>query len=150
MSYRFRLEKVLRLRRRTAEQRAREVKRAAGALARREARVQALRQALTSVVGDPETAGSPQAILRWAQRAAWLQRRRRDLRQLRVERDAAATKLSRARERLVAAHRAVEVLERLRRRQEDAWRAQERRREGKQYDEIAAIRAERQRRVDLA
>jgi flagellar export protein FliJ len=84
------------------------------------------------------------------QRSAWLVALDARLRRSLTERAAAAERVEAARARLVEAHREQEVLEQLRRRQEGEWLQEQARRERKFLDEIAAVRAARGERSDLA
>jgi flagellar export protein FliJ len=150
MSFRFRLAKVLRLRRRDVDRCALAVKLAAEELATCTANLTAIQQTMARLSTAAAPHGSAAGVVWRRQRAAWLQQRAGDLAVAVAERDAAAERLSQARDRLREAHRRQEVLEGLRRRQEQAWRAVERRRERKRFDEIAALRAARNHRADLA
>jgi flagellar FliJ protein len=140
--FRFRLEKVLRHRERREDEEARALRRAVEALRRaRERRIAQERflARLEQDGGAGRLAGADVALRSLlaeflaVQGEKWraLAQREREL--------AAAEAAQRA--RLVAAHRDREVLERLRERQREAWEDEERRRERRAMDEVAARRA---------
>lgn len=147
MNFSFRLDKVLRHRQRLVDARARDLAKAETVLAmacRDLAAIateiatlhdEAVRQRTVRV--DPHRQAHEQQWLQWLQQ-------RRD-RQADVV-AAAETTVSEAHARLVAAHREQKVLENLRERQYQQWLLDQSRTERKFLDEVAGVRADRQRR----
>jgi flagellar FliJ protein len=149
--FRFRLEKVRRLRSRLVDERARELRATIERLVAVDVRVAAL-DAEIRRYGDLAVATDAERldVERLQQRCAWLARLRAERDRVLETRREAAVAVGQARERLVIAHRDREVLDRLRERQEEAWREREERNERKRLDEIAAVRAVRKQRAELA
>jgi flagellar export protein FliJ len=141
MSFRFRLEKVLRHRRHLADQQALLVKQAASALAtirQRQAAVQEV-MASTLTAGVAERARSDVQL--WRRRADYLAGQRHVLERLDEREQEALAELHRSRRELMEAHRRCRVLELLRERAHLAWQEEQRRRERKLMDEVAGQRA---------
>lgn len=147
MSFRFRLAAVLKYRERQRDAQAAAVKQALAAL--HAARLQL--RAQDEVVGrllrcterrDAPTGGS---VDLWRQQASYLAYLRAELLRRRQAVDRAEGRWRVAQERLVAADRDCEILVRLARRQHDLWRAAQARRLQRGWDEIATVRAARQR-----
>lgn len=140
--FRFRLEKVLRHRQRLVDIRGREAVAAELAVRKAEARVAQVRAEIAALnqrsAGARSGAVDPRAL---QQDAGWQDELHRRL-QARI--DEAARKrleLTVAHEQLQAAWRDREVLARLRQRHETEWRQEESRRQQRELDEIAGIRA---------
>jgi flagellar export protein FliJ len=149
--FHFRLDRVLRWRRRCEEERARELKRAVDELARQETLITNITEEIRRIGALAATtpAGTPDVtVLR--HRAVWLAHLGTRRQELHQERAALVAKVGEARSRLVEAHRDCEILVRLRERQRAAWEAEEARRERKQMDEIVGLRVARRRVADLA
>jgi len=146
VTFRFRLEKILRLRHRKVEERGRQVREAAELLAACEERIAAARAEIAEIYATPAGRRDGAADLAWLrQRADWLTRLREVRDELEEAGQAAAVRVDQARARLLAAHRDEEILERLKQRQQEAWRQEQARRERKLLDEVAAVRAARSR-----
>ena len=147
MPFRFRLDRVLKIRERVLEQRTREVAATELEWRRRAAREAELAaedgQLCRSAFG---TAGSVLDVRDLAD-LSWRLRRLRDLRR-EAARDVeiARLELERQRARLTEAWRDVEVLRKLEGTRRAQWELEQRRREGRELDEIGGIRADRIRR----
>ena len=137
--FRFRLEKVLRHRERREDDEARAHRRALEALRRATERRRGQERLITALAREGEASRRAGGDVRqWGLLASFLavqEDKRRAL--LRRECEAAAAAAVQ-RERLLRAHRDRQVLERLRERQHEAWAEEERRRELRAMDEVAA------------
>ncbi len=143
MMFRFRLEKVLQQRRREVEARSREVAATRAVHARLlAAHDQAARdlQRHREAAASARTAGALDAAA-LMRAGAWLDVRQVELVRLGEQVARAAAEVEAAQERLTAAWRDREVLERLRQRQHREWREEQARRERRALDEIGSIRA---------
>lgn len=147
MAFRFRLERVLKIRQRVLEQCTREVAAADVEWRRRAAREAELAGQDAQLCRSAIDGAGRILDVRDLSERAWRLRR---LRELRVEaaRDAelARLELERRRARLTDAWRDVEVLRKLESRRREQWEQEQRRREGRELDEIGGIRADRLRR----
>jgi flagellar export protein FliJ len=149
--FRFRLEKVLRFRRRQVEAAGRALAAAAAEVVRTQGQVAATRRL---IAGQIEAAAVDRAAQpdprRMRDQGAWLEhlreQERRDAAQLAV----AVAAREEARQRLVAAHRDQEVLEKLRQRQQEQWQLEERRTDQRRLDEVASVRSALARQVESA
>ncbi|MFO7653900.1 MAG: flagellar FliJ family protein [Candidatus Krumholzibacteriia bacterium] len=155
MSFVFRLERVLRLRRRQTEAASRSAKLAADALARalrREAEADAEIEDLLDLplLGGPAGSTMAAGLAGLVQRRGYLELLEKRRAERRRESAEAAAQLAEARHRLARRHRDEKVLDQLRERQAAAWRFEEARRERKVLDEVAAIRAARRGQAVLA
>ena len=142
MNFRFRLERVLRLRQRQVETVSRELAAARSALAAAEA--DARRAARDLQTSRQEAAAARQGWLDPAQLArlgAWHDAQRRVVERRQAEVADAQQAVAAVQARLQEAWRDREVLERLRERQYQQWRLEEARRERRDLDEIGSIRA---------
>jgi len=142
--FRFRLERVLRWRRRQADLEARKLHALFGALrdldaARRRVEQEMRRAAQRSA----PRAGRPLDLATVQRTAAYLESRRRHLAQLAQRRRELEREVARQRERWQEARRRQDVLERLRERRREEWLMAERRREQKAMDEVAGRSAGR-------
>jgi flagellar export protein FliJ len=151
MPFRFRLAKVLKVRRRVQEQRTREV-----AAAERELRARAEREArLADAVralleARPPGAGEALDVRDLVEQSLRLRRLRDEFRAAAEATRAAAAELDRRRAQLTAAWRDVEVLRKLEERQRAQWEAEQRRLEGRLLDEVGGLRADRLRRSKVS
>ncbi|MCP4572088.1 MAG: flagellar export protein FliJ [bacterium] len=143
-AFRFRLEKVLRYRRRVVDQRSRQVAAAEMVLAAVDNRIAALRRYLDELP-VPDGSGGTIDVRARLELAAWYNRQERALEQLGAERQAAADEVADRRQDLSAAFQDREVLERLRQRKREEWVAEEGRRERLELDEIGQQRSVRTR-----
>jgi flagellar FliJ protein len=137
--FRFRLEKVLRYRQRREDDEARLLRRAADAL--RIARERRLAQ--ERFIGDLAREGEARRrgggdVAQWRLLATFLTVQEERRRVLAAREREAAAAVAKQRERLLAAHRDREVLDRLRERQRLAWEEEQRRRERRFMDEVAS------------
>ncbi len=140
--FRFRLEKVLRYRSRLVDEQSKAVREAAEKVAMLERRIAGL---------HAETKAQQERGLRVRQTEKNIDLWRRQtqfitgLRDQRIlveqELGLAEKELEIQRLQLVAVNRDKEVLERLKEKQHEAWQQEQRRRETKELDEIAAVRA---------
>lgn len=151
MAFRFRLQKVMDYRRRLMEKQTREVARANRV-------VEAIEEKLDEL--DRQIDGQQQAeatemhrtlsvenLMGRGQWVAYLQRLREEVEE---ERERAEQEREVEREKLTAAWRDLEVLEQLRHKQEEAYEAEQRRREKQDLDELGQIRADRRRREKVS
>lgn len=151
MPFRFRLAKVLKVRRRTLEQRTREV-----AAAEREhqlcrEREERLADACRRLVqAAPPAAGSLLDVRDLAEQALRLRSLQDQHRAAALVTRAAGLELERRRELLTTAWRDVEVLRKLEERQRAQWEEEQRRLEGRVLDEIGGLRADRLRRSKVS
>ena len=147
MSFTFRLARVLRHRQRLVDARARDLAKAEQLLAAARDELATTAAEIAALQGealrrravrvDPYRQAHEQQWLQWLQD-------RRDQQAAAVA--AAEAAVGQAHIRLVAAHRAQKVLENLRERQYQQWLADQARAERKHLDEVAGVRADRQRR----
>ena len=151
MPFRFRLEKVLKVRQRVLEQRTREVAeadRARQACLDREAAVAEAYRRVSEA--EPAANGALLDVRDLAEQALRLRR----LGELRLEAPratlAATIELDQQRQRLTAAWRDVEVLRKLEQRRRDQWDEEQRRDESRRLDEVGGIRADRLRRSKVS
>ena len=151
MPFRFRLAKVLKVRERVLEQRTREVAAADRARQRCLEREQELAAAYAQVAqAAPVAAGAVLDVRDLAELALRLrrlgERRAEASRRTRL----ATAELEVQRGRLTAAWRDAEVLRKLESRRREQWEEEQRRRDGRQLDEIGGIRADRQQRSKVS
>lgn len=147
MPFRFRLERVLKIRERVLEQRTREVAATEQEWRRRAAREAELAAQDAQLCRSATGAAGAVLDVRDLADLSWRLRRLRDLRQ-EAARDAeiARLELERQRARLTEAWRDVEVLRKLEGTRRAQWELEQRRREGRELDEIGGLRADRIRR----
>lgn len=151
MPFRFRLEKVLKVRRRVLEQRTRdlaEAGRAHQACLDHEAQLAAAYRAVAEAA--PVEQGSLLDVRDLAEQALRLRRLdglRRDAAR-RTHEAALAVEAQRA--LLTAAWRDVEVLRKLEERRREQWDEEQRRQESRQLDEIGGLRADRLKRSNVS
>ncbi len=137
--FRFRLEKVLRYRERREDDEARAMRRAAEVLQQARARRAAQDRFIAALGAEGEARRRAGAnVAQWRLLAAFLTVQEEKRRVLLARERSAAAALVAQRARLLAAHRDREVLERLRERQRLVWEEEERRRERRALDEVAA------------
>lgn len=147
MPFRFRLDRVLKIRERVLEQRTRDV-----AAADREWRRRAAHEAELAAREADLCRGAAGGIgevldVRDLVDLSWRLRRVRMLRQEAArDTELARLDLERQRARLTEAWRDVEVLRKLEGRRREQWEDEQRRREGRELDEVGGIRADRLRR----
>ena len=151
MPFRFRLAKVLKVRERVLEQRTREVAAAERARQQCREREQELAAAYAQVAqAAPAAAGAVLDVRDLAELALRLrrlgERRAEASRRTRL----ATAELEVQRGRLTAAWRDAEVLRKLESRRREQWEEEQRRRDGRQLDEIGGIRADRQQRSKVS
>lgn len=151
MPFRFRLEKVLKVRQRLLEQCTRDVaaaERARQACLAREVELAAAYRLLAD--SDPTPSGAALDVRDLADHAVQV-RRLGELRVDAVQRTRLATAfLDQQRLRLNAAWRDVEVLRKLEERRREQWDEEQRRAEGRRLDEVGGLRADRQRRSKVS
>ncbi|MBD3221081.1 flagellar export protein FliJ [bacterium] len=140
--FRFRLERVLRHRQRQVDARSRDVADAERVLRQAEAAVQEAREAIAVQNEAAARQRSGPVDVSGLQRdLAWQDTLHRELENTLERADRAREDLAAARARLEAAWRDREVLEKLRERQREEWRREEARRQQREIDEVASIRA---------
>lgn len=151
MPFRFRLEKVLKVRQRVLEQRTRDVAEAGRAhqacVDREAALAEAYRQAAAT---DPAPSGSAIDVRDLAEHALRLRRLGEMRGEAAGQTRLAAAALERQRELLTAAWRDVEVLRKLEQRRREQWDEEQRRQEGRLLDEVGGLRADRLRRSKVS
>lgn len=151
MPFRFRLEKVLKVRRRVLEQRTREVAEAGRAHQRcldREAALAAEYGRLSA--SAPAAAGAVLDVRDLAELALRLRRLGDERREAAQVTRLAELELERRRQLLTAAWRDVEVLRKLEERRRDQWEEEQRRDEARLLDEVGGLRADRLRRSKVS
>jgi flagellar export protein FliJ len=151
MPFRFRLAKVLKVRQRVLDQRARDVAAADRVRQQFVEREQQLAASYARLAGTkPAAAGATLDVRDLAEQALRLRR----LAELRAEaaRDTklATLALDRERTRLTEAWRDVEVLKKLEDRRREQWEEEQRRQESRQLDEVGGIRADRLKRSRIS
>lgn len=151
MPFRFRLERVLKVRQRLLEQCTREVAEADRLRQVCRAREQELAAAYAGLARGAPTAAGAILDVRDLTDLALRLRRLADLRS-EAARDThlATMEWERRRERLTAAWRDVEVLRKLEHRRREQWEDEQRRTEGRLLDEIGGVRSDRLRRSKLS
>lgn len=151
MPFRFRLAKVLKVRRRTLEQRTREVaaaEREHQLCREREERLAAACRRL--VQAAPPAAGSLLDVRDLAEQALRLRCLHDEHRAATLVTRAAQLELERRRALLTTAWRDAEVLRKLEERQRGQWEDAQRRLDGRVLDEIGGLRADRLRRSKVS
>lgn len=151
MPFRFRLEKVLKVRRRVLEQRTRDVAEAGRAHQRcldREAALAAEYGRLSS--SAPAAAGAVLDVRDLAELALRLRRLGDERREAAQVTRLAALELEHRRQLLTAAWRDVEVLRKLEERRREQWEEEQRRDEARLLDEVGGLRADRLRRSKVS
>lgn len=140
--FHFRLERVLRHRRRLVDAAARDVAEATAVVQDAQAQVAAICEHIADFVETAARARQadlvPQRLVAEGAFRAVLEARR-----IHAENDLVAVvgRLEAARERLVAAHRDQQILERLEEKQRQLWELEQVHLERRQLDEVGAIRA---------
>lgn len=147
MKFRFRLASVLRHRERQRDVCAAAVKEALTALQRardreREQEIAIQRLYAAARRGDDGPTGG---VGLWRLQTSYVAHARAEHRRLQRAAAAAETAWAAERQQLIAADRACATLSELEARQRAQWRAEERRRQRRILDEIASVRAARQR-----
>jgi len=151
MPFRFRLAKVLKVRRRVQEQRTREVAAAERELRACAERETALAEALRRLLeGAPPGAGEALDVRDLVEQSLRLRQLQGEHRAAAAATRAAGCELDRRRAALTAAWRDVEVLRKLEERQRAQWEAEQRRLEGRLLDEVGGLRADRLRRSKVS
>lgn len=151
MPFRFRLEKVLKVRRRALEQRTREVAEAGRAHQRCVEREAALAEAYGRLSASaPATAGAVLDVRDLAELAIRLRRLADERREAAQVTRLAANELERQRQLLTVAWRDVEVLRKLEERRRAQWEEEQRRDEARLLDEVGGLRADRLRRSKVS
>ena len=150
MAFRFRLQKVLDYRQKIVDQKSREVGEAGRLVALVQQKIDQVGAQERSATAGAFPAAGPVEIQGLQQRRQWLDHLDRRRKQLGREFDHASSRLAARRAELTEVWRELEVLKKLRDRQQEAWQAEQLRRENQDLDEIGQIRADRQRREKLA
>lgn len=151
MPFRFRLEKVLKVRRRVLEQRTRDVAEAGRAHQRCLEREEALAEAYRCLAGAaPAAPGALLDVRDLAELAVRLRRLGDERREAAQVTRLALNELERQRQLLTAAWRDVEVLRKLEDRRRAQWEEEQRRAEGRRLDEVGGLRADRLRRSKVS
>ncbi|MBK8166133.1 MAG: flagellar FliJ family protein [bacterium] len=151
MPFRFRLAKVLKVRRRTLEQRTREMAAAERDLQLCREREERLAAACRRLVQAAAPApGSRLDVRDLTEQALRLRSLQDEHRAATLVTQAAHLEAERRRDLLTSAWRAVEVLRNLEDRQRGQWDAEQRRQEGRLLDEIGGLRADRLRRSKVS
>lgn len=147
MPFRFRLARVLKVRRRVQEQRTREVAAAERTLRScRETEDRLAESVRRLLEAPPAGAGEALDVRDLVELSLRLRRLQDEHRAAADATRAAGRELDRRRELLTAAWRDVEVLRKLEERQRAQWEAEQRRLEGRLLDEVGGQRADRLRR----
>lgn len=151
MPFRFRLEKVLKVRRRVLEQRTRDLAEAGRAHQARLDQEAALDEAYRRLAGAaPAAAGAALDIRDLAEAAVRLRRLDDERRQAAQLTRLALLEVERRRQLLTVAWRDVEVLRKLEDRRRAQWEEEQRRVEGRRLDEVGGLRADRLRRSKVS
>jgi flagellar export protein FliJ len=151
MPFRFRLAKVLKVRQRVLDQRARDVAEADRVRQRCVDREQQLAAGYTRLAGaKPAAAGSTLDVRDLAEQALRLRRLAEQRAEAARDTKLATLALDRERSRLTEAWRDVEVLKKLEDRRREQWDEEQRRQEGRQLDEVGGIRADRLKRSRIS
>jgi flagellar FliJ protein len=148
--FRFRLQKVLEYRSRLVDQQSvklQEATRLWQHIQRAGERLAADIAAMTRRDHLLRQAG--QSVTFWALQTGYLVGQKVKLADLRQQESEAAEEVARQREKLLAARRDKEVLEKLAMRHRQEWIREQNRRERKEMDEVGAMRAARTRQTDL-
>lgn len=148
MPFTFRLQSVLKYRKRIVDDKGRAVAVAQGEVARWHARQTELEAEINACLNEQQSAGLKVQDL--VAKTAWLEHLRSRRTELESELSRARLELAAAQEELQASWRDLEVLKQLRQKQEMAWFADQEIRERKELDEIGQIRSERAWRSNLA
>lgn len=147
MGFSFRLEKIIKLRRRAVDQQALAVADAGRTLAEIGRKLEDLENEISRQKEDPrcmsQRAISVQDLV---SKTCWLQHLMLMQETYLEAHDQAEVNLAGERHKLTEAWRDLEVLVKLKERQHEQWRAQQAKLEKKELDEIGQIRADRRRR----
>lgn len=151
MPFRFRLAKVLKVRQRVLDQRARDVAEADRVRQRCVDREQQLAATYTRLAGaKPAAAGTTVDVRDLAEQALRLRRLAEQRAEAARDTKLATLALDRERTRLTEAWRDVEVLKKLEDRRREQWDEEQRRQESRQLDEVGGIRADRLKRSRIS
>lgn len=151
MPFRFRLAKVLKVRQRVLDQRARDVAEADRVRQRCADREQQLAANYTRLAGaKPAVAGTALDVRDLAEQALRLRRLAEQRAEAARDTKLATLALDRERTRLTEAWRDVEVLKKLEDRRREQWEEEQRRQESRQLDEVGGIRADRLKRSRIS
>ena len=149
MAFRFRLEKVLRVRQELVDQQSRrlgEAQMVASGLEQDYRDIQAQVQLIMTSETPPQGISTSDLT----QRRHWLDHLGRAQIKLGEELDRARTVVNLEREKLTEAWRDLEVLKKLKERQKTAWQDEQNRQESRELDEIGQMRSDRARREKLS
>jgi|GEM_PF-1317987 len=150
MPFRFRLEKVMKVRRRVVDDRSRAVGEAGRLVTAIERRLEFLGEDIRRCTGgSPAVQTISLNVESLLGRSLWLSHLHDRQRLLAEELAAANDQLEERRRHLTAAWRDLEVLEKLKRKQREQWTVEQAKRERKDLDEVGQIRAENMRRGGL-
>jgi flagellar FliJ protein len=149
MAFKFRLEKVLRVRQELVDQQSRRVGEAQMVAAGLEQDSRDLQGQVQQILTcAPPARGISTSDL--TQRRHWLDHLERAQIKLGEELDRARTVVNLEREKLTEAWRDLEVLKKLKERQKAAWQEEQNRLENRELDEIGQMRSDRARREKVS
>ena len=148
MAFRFRLEKVLTFRKRIVDQKSLEVGAAGRVVVGIQSRMAGVKDEMAHLLTGPR--GLEVDVFHMTRRRHWLDHLANSLSGLEIQLVEAERELDNRRAELTEAWRDLEVLKRLKERQQTAWADEQFKRENQDLDEIGQIRADRQRREKLS
>lgn len=144
MAFTFRLEKIARYRQKLVDDQGREVAQALRLVGDHEARLRSIGEDITAQVSGLAAPGQTKlTVQEMMARTAWISHLEELREEIAHDLQHARQDLVRHRERLNELWQDLEVLKKLRSRQEQAWRERQAKRESRDLDEIGQLRAER-------
>lgn len=150
MAFRFRLEKVLKVRQRLVDMQARELAEANRRVVEASRRIEELTGEIRRYESLDSGSGRPLAAIERMNLSRWIGHlcdQRGELENARVE---LMIHLEAERQKMTRAWQDLEVLKKLKDRQEELWREEIQKRDRREMDEIGLQRAERTRREEIA
>ncbi len=151
MGFKFRLEKVLKFRKRVVEQHTREVAEANRVVSSISEKLKFIENDIDEILNknltEMNTALCVESLI---SRNKWMQHLETLAEEVESERQIALEELSDRRAQLTGAWQDLEVLKMLRQKQKQQWIEEQRKLENKELDEIGQIRADRQHREKVS
>ncbi len=151
MAFKFRLEKVAHYRSKLVDERGREVAEVNRIVSGLQAQIAAVDADISNHLHDfSDENAAAISVQGMMSRTMWVTHLEQMREEFTLELATANEELARRRERLKETWRDLEVLNKLRDKQEADWQAEQLKRENQDLDEIGQIRADRQRRSRIA
>ena len=150
LAFRFRLEKVLDFRQRVVDRQALELAAAGRRVSVISERIRDLGILIAGFESSYPPFQAPVSIQERMNMACWIEHLRTSYSQLKLDLAAAQQEQEHQRDKLTGAWQDLEVLKKLKTRQQDSWSAESLKRETRDLDEVGVQRFDRKRRAKLA